>query len=63
MFVRLSSWASSLRCFLGSKRFQIRVFVEDTALVFSDAAILLRPGAPTRRGEADEMREVLERQF
>jgi dimethylargininase len=39
------------------------VFVEDTALVFSNAAILLRPGAPTRRGEADEMLAVLERSF
>ncbi|MCC6787990.1 MAG: dimethylarginine dimethylaminohydrolase, partial [Hyphomonadaceae bacterium] len=31
------------------------VFVEDTALVFTGAAILLRPGAATRRGEAAEM--------
>jgi dimethylargininase len=27
------------------------VFVEDAALVFTEAAVLLRPGAPTRRGE------------
>ncbi len=39
------------------------VFVEDTALVFTDAAILLNPGAPTRRGEAAEMAPVLERCF
>lgn len=39
------------------------VFVEDTALVFSGAAILLRPGAPTRRGEAAEMAPTLERNF
>jgi dimethylargininase len=39
------------------------VFVEDTALVFTGAAILLRPGAPTRRGEAAEMSPVLERRF
>lgn len=39
------------------------VFVEDTALVFTGAAILLRPGAPTRRGEAAEMAEALQRNF
>lgn len=39
------------------------VFVEDTALVFTGAAILLRPGAPTRRGEADEMAATLQRNF
>lgn len=39
------------------------VFVEDTALVFTGAAILLRPGAPTRRGEAAEMAQTLERNF
>lgn len=39
------------------------VFVEDTALVFTGAAIVLRPGAPTRRGEAREILPVLERRF
>ena len=39
------------------------VFVEDTALVFTGAAILLRPGAATRRGEAAEMAATLERNF
>lgn len=39
------------------------VFVEDTALVFTGAAILLRPGAATRRGEAAEMASTLERNF
>lgn len=39
------------------------VFVEDTALVFTAAAILLRPGAPTRRGEAAEMAPALLRHF
>jgi dimethylargininase len=39
------------------------VFVEDTALVFTGAAIVLRPGAPTRRGEAAEMAPTLERNF
>jgi dimethylargininase len=39
------------------------VFVEDTALVFTGAAILLCPGATTRRGEAAEMAAPLERNF
>ncbi|MEQ1753866.1 MAG: dimethylarginine dimethylaminohydrolase [Micropepsaceae bacterium] len=39
------------------------VFVEDSALVFADAAIVLRPGAPTRRGEAAEIAPALARHF
>lgn len=39
------------------------VFVEDTALVFAGAAILLRPGAPSRRGEAAEIVQALEANF
>jgi dimethylargininase len=39
------------------------VFVEDAALVFSGAAILLRPGAASRRSEAAEMAPALERRF
>ena len=39
------------------------VFVEDPALVYSNGAVLLRPGTPTRLGESDEMRAVLQRRF
>lgn len=39
------------------------VFIEDPALVFPEAAILLRPGAPTRAGEAAELRPDLESRF
>lgn len=39
------------------------VFVEDPALVLGDAAILLRPGAQTRRAEASEIEPVLRRRF
>ena len=35
------------------------MFVEDPALVFSDGAILLRLGAPSRAGEADALAPVL----
>lgn len=39
------------------------IFVEDPALVFSEAAILLRPGAPTRAGEVAEIAPELEARF
>lgn len=39
------------------------VFVEDPALVLPEGAILLRPGAPSRAAERDEMRPVLRRHF
>lgn len=39
------------------------VFVEDAALVFPHAAIVLRLGAPTRRGEAAEIAPELEARF
>ena len=34
-------------------------FVEDTAVLFSNRAILTRPGAPSRLGEVESMRTVL----
>lgn len=39
------------------------IFVEDTALTFPGAAILLRPGAPSRAGETAEIAPVLRRRF
>jgi dimethylargininase len=39
------------------------MFVEDPALVFPEGAILLRPGAISRRGETDEIRPTLQRHF
>ncbi len=39
------------------------VFVEDTAIVESDFAVLSQPGAISRRGEAAEMLPVLEQNF
>ena len=35
------------------------VFVEDTALVLDEAAVLTRPGAPTRRPEVESIANVL----
>jgi dimethylargininase len=37
--------------------------VEDPALTFSNGAILLRPGAPSRAGETDEVAPVLRQMF
>jgi dimethylargininase len=37
------------------------VFVEDTALVFDELAVLTRPGAASRRGEVDSVAVVLGR--
>jgi dimethylargininase len=39
------------------------VFVEDPALTFPEGAILLRPGAPSRLGEREEVRGALARHF
>lgn len=39
------------------------IFVEDAALVFGNGAILLRPGAPSRAGEAALLSPVLDRHF
>lgn len=45
------------------EQFPDSVFVEDPALVFSDAAILLRPGAPSREQEAETLAAVLAARF
>src|SRR5262249_21764025 len=39
------------------------IFVEDPALVFTEGAILLRPGAKARIGEAAEIAPALRRRF
>jgi dimethylargininase len=45
------------------ERFPDSIFVEDPALVFTQAAILLRPGAPSRIAETAELAPVLESRF
>jgi len=59
----LESLGVSVETMPALETFPDSVFVEDTALVFTAAAILLRPGAETRRGEAAEMASALERNF
>ena len=39
------------------------VFVEDPAFVLAEGAIVLKPGTPTRMGEAAELAPVLRRRF
>jgi len=39
------------------------IFVEDPAFVVPQGAILVRPGAPSRLGERDHMRDALKRHF
>jgi dimethylargininase len=45
------------------EQFPDAVFVEDPALVFPEAAILLNPGAPSRAGEGRLLRPALEARF
>ncbi|MES2441993.1 MAG: arginine deiminase family protein [Pseudomonadota bacterium] len=45
------------------EEFPDSVFVEDPALVFEEGAILLDPGAASRRGEVERLAPVLERHF
>jgi dimethylargininase len=45
------------------EQFPDSLFVEDPALVFSAAAILLRPGAPSREQEAETLSAVLAARF
>jgi dimethylargininase len=45
------------------EEFPDAIFVEDPALVFPEAAILLRPGAPSRADEGRHLRAPLEARF
>jgi len=45
------------------EEFPDSIFVEDPALVFSRAALLLRPGAPSRMAEAQELASTLAARF
>jgi dimethylargininase len=45
------------------EKFPDSIFVEDPALVFSQAAILLRPGAPTRLAEVEQLAPALRSRF
>jgi len=64
MYVRtLEECGLSVEILPPLEEFPDSVFVEDPALVFGDAAILLRPGAETRLGEASVLEPDLRRRF
>ncbi len=56
----LRSTGAEVRVLDALEAFPDAVFVEDTALCLPEGAIVMHPGAPTRLGEAAEMRPVLE---
>lgn len=45
------------------EEFPDAIFVEDPALVFTNGAVLLRPGAPARQGESRALEPTLREQF
>src|SRR5262245_26851748 len=45
------------------EHFPASIFVEDPALVFGEGALLLRPGAQSRLGEAQELSALLAERF
>lgn len=47
----------------GDERFPDSTFVEDTAVVNEDLAVITNLGAPSRRGEEREIKTVLEKYF
>jgi dimethylargininase len=55
----LTSLGCELRRIPANDAFPDAVFIEDTAIVLDELAILMRPGAETRRGETDAVSEVL----
>jgi len=50
-------------CLPPLEAFPDSIFVEDPALVFTERAILLRPGAPSRAGETAELAPTLREMF
>ena len=59
----LRSAGVQVQCLAALEPFPDSIFVEDPALVFSEAALRLRPGAPSRIGEAQELSAALAARF
>ena len=55
----LAALGCELRRIPADDRYPDAVFIEDTAVVLDELAILTRPGAESRRGEVDAVAEVL----
>ena len=57
----LASLGCEIRQIPADDRYPDAVFIEDTAIVLDELAIMTRPGAESRRGEVDAVAEVLGR--
>lgn len=57
---RLSAAGLEVVVLAADERYPDCCFVEDTALVLDDRAVLTRPGAPSRRGEVEAIGRALE---
>ncbi|MDP9190178.1 MAG: arginine deiminase family protein [Acidobacteriota bacterium] len=55
----LSSLGCTVISLPGDAAYPDCVFIEDTAVVFDEMAVITRPGAPSRRGEVDVVAEAL----
>jgi len=55
----LASLGCEVRPIPADDRYPDAVFIEDTAIVLDELAVLTRPGAESRRGEVDAVAEVL----
>ena len=55
----LTSLGCEIRQIPADDRYPDAVFIEDTAIVLNELAILTRPGAASRLGEVDAVAEVL----
>ena len=58
---RLRALGATVERAPAAPEFPDAVFIEDTALVLDEVAVLARPGAPSRRGETAPVGEVLAR--
>ena len=58
---RLGALGATLVRVSAAPEFPDAVFIEDTAVVLDEVAVLARPGAPSRRGETAPVSEVLAR--
>ncbi|PWT92958.1 MAG: N(G),N(G)-dimethylarginine dimethylaminohydrolase [Blastocatellia bacterium] len=59
----LSSCGLTLTVLEPDESFPDSTFVEDTAVLTSRGAIITRPGAPSRKGEVDEIAEVIQQAY
>lgn len=59
----LSAAGAQVEILPALEAFPDSVFIEDPALVFEEGAILLRPGAESRAGEADKLTPALHARF